>query len=96
MFTLKIEAAWNSKTPVSYHITRQCHNPDNPDMNHHCESLTTSYLVKTTAYLESGSIHTFSGGPSGMRTQKTPHKNNSTNLLPSSSSSCDSADGGKD
>jgi hypothetical protein len=32
--TLKMEAAWSSET-VSYHITTQCHNPEDHDTNLH-------------------------------------------------------------
>jgi len=40
-FTLKMEAARPSKTLVSCHITTWCHNPEDHDLKHYCESLKT-------------------------------------------------------
>jgi hypothetical protein len=36
-FTLKIEAARSSETLVFYHITTWYHNPEDHDMNLHCD-----------------------------------------------------------
>jgi hypothetical protein len=38
-FTMKMEEIWFSKTMLSYYITTRCHDPEDHDMNHHCENL---------------------------------------------------------
>jgi hypothetical protein len=43
--TLKMEAAQASETLVYYHTTTYLHNPEDIDVNHHCESLKT--CIKT-------------------------------------------------
>jgi len=44
-FTVKMEAAWSSKTLVSYHMPTHCQNSKDHDMNlHHHENL-KSHLV---------------------------------------------------
>jgi len=40
VFWVKMEGAWPFKTLLSYHITTQCYNPEDDNMNfHHHEHL---------------------------------------------------------